>query len=45
MQVRFARRADTALILDFIRQLALYENLAHEVVADEALTRLAERAP
>lgn len=36
VQVRFALRADTALILDFIRQLALYEKLAHEVVADEA---------
>ena len=34
--VRFATPADSAIILDFIRQLAAYERLAHEVVADEA---------
>ena len=34
---RFARPEDAALILDFIRRLAEYEKLAHEVVATEAL--------
>ena len=33
---RYARREDTALILQFIRELADYEKLLHEVVADEA---------
>ena len=33
---RFAERKDTALILQFIRELADYEHLRHEVVADEA---------
>lgn len=33
---RFAERKDTALILQFIRELADYEHLGHEVVADEA---------
>ena len=32
---RFAERKDTALILQFIRELAEYEKLLHEVVADE----------
>ncbi len=36
VRVRFATRADLGTILDFIRQLAEYEKLAHEVVADEA---------
>jgi GNAT superfamily N-acetyltransferase len=34
--IRTAIREDIALILDFIRELADYEKLAHEVVADEA---------
>lgn len=34
---RFAGREDVPLILDFIRRLAEYEKLAHEVVATEAL--------
>ncbi|MCY7355298.1 MAG: GNAT family N-acetyltransferase [Lysobacter sp.] len=34
--LRFAERKDTALILAFVRELAAYEKLAHEVVADEA---------
>jgi GNAT superfamily N-acetyltransferase len=34
--IRAAVREDTALILAFIRELADYEKLAHEVVADEA---------
>ncbi|HJD96076.1 GNAT family N-acetyltransferase [Mailhella massiliensis] len=32
---RYAERKDTALILQFIRELAAYEKLLHEVVADE----------
>lgn len=36
VRVRFATAADSATILDFIRQLAEYEKLLHEVVADEA---------
>lgn len=34
--LRFARRADVPQVLAFIRELAAYEQLAHEVVADEA---------
>lgn len=34
---RFARREDVPTILGFIRELAEYEHLAHEVVATEAL--------
>lgn len=37
--IRFATAADCAVILRFIRQLAEYEKLAHEVVADEAQLR------
>ena len=33
---RFAQPSDTPLILQFIRELADYEKLLHEVVADEA---------
>ncbi len=33
--IRHARREDTALILGFIRELATYEKLAHEVTATE----------
>lgn len=36
VRVRFANRADLGTILAFIRQLAEYEQLADEVVADEA---------
>lgn len=36
VRVRFATAADVGTILAFIRQLAEYERLAHEVVADEA---------
>jgi GNAT superfamily N-acetyltransferase len=36
VSVRFATPDDLATILDFIRQLAEYEKLAHEVVADPA---------
>ena len=32
---RFAERKDTSLILRFIKELAEYEKLSHEVVADE----------
>jgi GNAT superfamily N-acetyltransferase len=34
--LRFARREDVPQVLAFIRELAEYEQLAHEVVADEA---------
>ena len=36
---RFATEEDAALILDFIRELAEYENMSDQVVADEALLR------
>lgn len=36
MEFRFARRQDTALILQFIKELADYEKMLDEVVADEA---------
>ena len=36
LTIRPAKRADAPLILSFIRELAAYEKLAHEVVADEA---------
>ncbi|HEU0034115.1 MAG TPA: GNAT family N-acetyltransferase [Kofleriaceae bacterium] len=39
LQIRFATAHDCAAILDFIRQLAAYEKLAHEVVADVAALR------
>ena len=32
----FAKRSDTALILQFIKELAAYEKMLDEVVADEA---------
>ena len=38
-QLRFATEADTGLILEFIKALAEYEQLAHEVVADEETLR------
>lgn len=37
--IRFATSKDCAAILGFIRELAEYERLAHEVVADEAQLR------
>lgn len=33
---RFAKRSDTALILQFIKELADYEKMLNEMVADEA---------
>jgi GNAT superfamily N-acetyltransferase len=39
LELRFATGADVGLILAFIRELAEYERLAHEVVADEASLR------
>lgn len=36
LSFRFAERKDTHLILQFIKELADYEKLLHEVVADEA---------
>ncbi len=34
-QFRYAQRSDTALILQFIKELAAYEKMLDEVVADE----------
>src|ERR1700759_1372882 len=39
LAIRIARADDCATILGFIRDLADYEKLAHEVVADEAQLR------
>jgi GNAT superfamily N-acetyltransferase len=39
LAIRFARAEDCTTILGFIRELADYEKLAHEVVADEARLR------
>ena len=39
LAIRRAGEGDAALVLHFIRQLAEYEKLTHEVVADEALVR------
>ena len=36
MEFRYAERKDTRLILQFVRELAEYEKLSGEVVADEA---------
>ena len=36
MEIRFAEEKDTGLILQFIKELADYEGLLSEVVADEA---------
>ena len=37
MTIRTAQRKDTALILQFIKELAAYEKMSDEVVADEAM--------
>ncbi len=39
IRIRFAEEKDTGLILQFIRALAEYESLSHEVVADEESLR------
>jgi len=39
LTIRFARTEDCSTILGFIRELAEYEHLLHEVVADEAQLR------
>ena len=39
LTIRFARAEDAGTILAFIRELAEYERLAHEVIADEAALR------
>ncbi len=39
LEIRFAQESDVKLILEFIRGLAVYEKLAHEVVADEGQLR------
>ncbi len=36
MRFRMAERSDTGLILQFIKELAEYEKMSNEVVADEA---------
>lgn len=36
-KIRFAKEKDVALILDFIKELADYEKLLHEVVATEEI--------
>lgn len=38
-QFRYATADDAVLILDFIKQLAAYEKMSDQVVADEALLR------
>jgi GNAT superfamily N-acetyltransferase len=38
-QIRSATEADVGVILSFIKKLAAYENLSHEVVATEELLR------
>ena len=40
LRIVSAQEADVPVILDFIRQLAEYENLAHEVAATEASLRV-----
>jgi len=39
LAIRFATATDAAAILGFIRELATYEKLLHEVIADEAQLR------
>ena len=38
-EIKLAEPEDTPLILSFIKELAEYENLSHEVVADEPTLR------
>lgn len=45
LAIRFATPADVSTILHFIRSLARYEKLEHEVVADEAGLRATLFAP
>ena len=37
MEIRYAERKDTAIILSFIKDLAVYENMLDQVVATEEL--------
>ena len=37
MEIRYAQRQDVGLILDFVRQLARYEKIEDQVVADPAV--------
>lgn len=39
VEFRFAERKDSALILQFIKDLADYERMAEEVIADEQTDR------
>ena len=40
-KIRYANENDISLILDFIRQLAVYEKMLDEVVATDVSTHLA----
>lgn len=40
MEYRYAVKADTAIILNFIKELAEYEKLSDAVVADEKMLRM-----
>lgn len=37
LRIRLAKPGEAALVLSFVRELAEYENLSHEVVATEAM--------
>lgn len=37
MDIRYAERKDVPLILQFIKELAVYEHMLDEVVADEKI--------
>ncbi len=39
LRLRFATKADTALVFEFIQSLAEFEKLSHEVSADEETLR------
>ena len=45
LSIRSAEERDVPLLLEFIRDLAVYEKLAHECVADEAKLRAALFGP
>ena len=38
-QIRFANEKDVALIFDFVKDLAEYEKMSDQVVANEAMLR------
>ena len=45
LEIRPAQEADVPLLLSFIRKIAVYEKLSHEVKADETLLRRAFFGP